>query len=211
MVLGRRDDAVAFVATLIATFLVDLDVALYLGVGISLVLFLRRARHLRVRRLAIHESGAIREYREVPAEACRAIAIVQVEGQLFFASANTLEDTLNEASADPECRVVILRVKRTLGLDATAADVLIRVGQRLADSGRALYVVGMRKKAMRILRGVGVEDALGADHLFPTRPTWFRAMDTAIEAALEVVGAHPCGDTCPLEAYIERRSSLRAG
>ena len=50
---GPRSDALAFLVTMLATWVLNLDTAIYLGVGISLVLFLRRVRLVQVRELVI--------------------------------------------------------------------------------------------------------------------------------------------------------------
>jgi sulfate permease, SulP family len=54
---GTMSDRVAFVATLLGTWVLPLDQAIYAGVGISIILFLRRARLLTVREMVIGEKG----------------------------------------------------------------------------------------------------------------------------------------------------------
>ena len=58
---GTFSDRLAFVATLLGTWTLPLDKAIYLGVGISILLFLQRARLLTLREMAIGEKGRFRE------------------------------------------------------------------------------------------------------------------------------------------------------
>lgn len=196
-------DALAFAGTVAGTFLVRLDIAIYIGVGISLVVFLRRARLLRAGELRFDRDGRLRESEpgRRGGTPCRAVKIVHLEGSLFFGAAGELRELLEEA-VEPSTKVLLVRVKRTHDLDATTAQVFAEVAEALARSGRTLLLVGMRPRAMEILEASGTAGRLGADALFPTQPGWFVAMEQALERALELAGEHDCGDGCPAAAYL---------
>ncbi len=200
-------DAAAFSATVLGTWMLELDQAIYLGVAISLFAFLRRARHLVVADLILDSTGHMREAKvgQVEGQPCPNIRILQVEGQLFFAAARELEAAMVAATADPKVRVLILRLKRTQGLDVTTAEVLTAMATRFRSTGRELYLVGMRPPAMAVLASSGAAEELGQDNLFPTQKHWFAAMDDAIRAAITSLGPQHDADTCELRAYLERR------
>ncbi len=208
VVLSGTGDAMAFGATLVGTWVLPLDKAIYLGVIISLVVFLRRSSHLVARDLRLGPRGNLREFDldEAGGGGCERIRILHIEGQLFFAAASELEAALTEATSDPRIAVLIVRLKRTQGLDITAAEVLRATGKRLQSQGRHLLLVGMREPAMQVLRASGISDELGTDHLFPTRRRWFAAMNEAIGAALALVEEHE--EPCALRDYSERISSV---
>ena len=197
-------DAVAFVATVIGTWALSLDKAIYLGVGISLVLFLRRARMLVIHRMAPDETGRLQELPEGETGGCTDIQILHVEGQLFFGAAGELAQALEDVVAEG-AKVVIVRLKRTQGLDFTAAQALQGIGERLSSEGRHLVLVGMRPDAMKVLEGADVVDALGDDHVFPTHDRWFGAMEEAMQAAVVLADAE--GD-CPIRRYVRGRQPV---
>lgn len=219
-------DGVALVATILGTWTLRLDHAIYLGVGLSIVLFLRRARMLVSRELAVDTRLRLREVRldddphddneddeeHARLEGCRrcpAVRILHLEGSLFFGAAGELRHVLDEVSRDPEVRVLVLRVKRARDLDATGASVLVSLHRRLRAQGRHLLVVGMRQGMMERLERTGSAAAIGAENLFPTEAQWFRAMDRAVERALELAGDHAAHAPCALEQYAERRRRMR--
>jgi SulP family sulfate permease len=137
---------------------------------------------------------------------CSAIRILHVEGPLFFGAAGELDDALRNLTRDPKVKVVIVRVKRTQGLDLTTALVLADTERRLRSEGRSLLLVGLREDAVHRLEDMGLDEVFGED-LFPTRPGWFVAMNQAIEEALERVGDH--GEAqCPLAAYVDHRHEV---
>ena len=200
-------DVAAFAGTVIGTWTLPLDQAIYVGVGISIVLFLQRARLLVGRELMIDTDLHLREAElDVPADPlrrCDKIRILHIEGPLFFGAAAELDDLLRRALADPKIEVLIVRLKRAQGLDLTTAAVLAETHERMREAGRTLLLVGLRPPMVERLAQMGLAETFGAD-LFPTEPGWFVAMNCAIERALELIGdGH--GDRCPLVEYRDHR------
>lgn len=191
-------DALAFAFTMMGTWTLELDQAIYLGVGISIVTFLRKARLLTVRELVINESGHLQEVALGASldtlRRCGVIRILHVEGPLFFGSAGELRRLIDEVLADPTVEVIVLRVKRASSLDVTAAEVLANVATMMRGHGRHLLLVGMRPDALPVLERSGAAEAIGEQNLFPARDRWFAALEAARERALELTHdhAHDC-------------------
>ncbi len=201
---ARRSDGLAFTATMLGTWIFSLDKAIYLGVAISLIIFLRRARLLVIRDLAMDEEGRLREVdTENPSGSfsrCELIRVLHVEGSLFFGAAGELRDALDEAGRAEGLKVLIVRLKRTRGLDVTTAEALSSVAEALRARGRRMMLVGMRPEAMRVLVGSGAAAIIGEENLFPTEATWFAAMRRAIASGLEALSAEE-RERCPLSRY----------
>lgn len=184
-------DRAALAATVLGTWSLPLDQAIYLGVAISVGMFLRRVRMLRVTEMAWDtrpdRPRALREvYPGDPEgtwERIPGVRVLHVEGALFFGSAGELQVALDEVLADPAVRVLVLRLKRAQGMDSTVADVLARKARSLETQGRHLVLVGMREDTVEVLRRSGALASLGSDHLFPTQRQWFAAMEDALELA----------------------------
>lgn len=195
-------DGLAFLATMIGTWTLALDQAIYLGVGVSLVLFLRKARLLTVRELVVDETGRLQEHplgRPLAPQTarCDVIRLLHVEGPLFFGSAGELRRALEQVIADPRLRVLILRVKRATGLDLSVAEELIAVAELLRGRGQQLVLVGMTPDLVEVLERSGANVVIGEANLFPTRRRWFEALAAATERALELAGDAHASD-CPL-------------
>ncbi len=199
-------DGAAFLVTVIGTWTLRLDHAIYLGVTISIVLFLRRARLLVVRELAVDARGRLREVRSGDGDQCQRVRVLHVEGPLFFGAAGELRDALTQAAA-PGIEVLVVRLKRTQGLDLTTATVFSAVAKKLHDEGRHLILVGMRPACMATLVRTGVAEDVGRDNLFPTQPGWFEAMDDGLRRAL-ALSEH--ADDSPLRRYLDLREARAA-
>lgn len=195
-------DGLAFLATMIGTWVMDLDKAIYLGVGLSLILFLRKARLLTISELVINAAGYLHE-RPLGAplnnfRRCSAIRLLHVEGALFFGSAGELRSALDKLALEPGVQVIIVRIKRTTGLDLTATETLVAVAESMRDRGQHLLLVGMTPDMMKILDHSGATEAIGRDHLFPTQTRWFAALEDAKQRAFELVGGSHVED-CGLD------------
>lgn len=196
---SSKADALAFVATVLGTWVTSLDNAIYLGAGISIVLFLRNARFLKVRELIVGEQGILKE--RSPGESfkadqrCPRIKILHIEGSLFFGAAGELQTALDDATRDPIVEVLIVRLKRSRSLDATTAAVFESTAKLLHAKNRHLILVGMRPDIMEVLERSGVASSIGEANIIPTREKWFSALDAARDRAVALC-QKDC-QTCP--------------
>jgi SulP family sulfate permease len=204
---------VGFAVTVLGTWILPLDRAIYLGVGISIVLFLRRARLLTMREMAIGDKGRFRELDPESSEAaraCPAIRIMNLTGPLFFAVAGELEAILESVIHDPDLRVLILRLRQAQDLDVTTASTLAAVARQLASEEKTLILLGLRRPALTLLEHTGIAEQIGQENLFPAQVGWFTAMEAALRRALRLAGSHGCGQHCPLKAYVTAQSIFRS-
>ncbi len=214
---SHSGDRLAFLGTLLGTAVLHLDQAIYLGVGISLVLVLRRARLLRFRDLAIDLQGRIREVARrvrgvsAPLSAgvryCRGVHVLNVEGSLFFAATGELQLAVEDILRSDEIQVLVLRLKRVRNLDVTSVRELVHIAATLRQRQGQLLLVGMSESTVEYLRRTGAFDDLGPENLFPSREDhWFAALEDALRRSLALVGRHSCEDACPYEEWlVERR------
>ncbi len=209
---GTQGDRMAFLATLVGTWLVPLDQAIYIGVGISILLFLRRARLLTIREMTISEKGRFREVdheQEERGQHCSAIRILNLTGPLFFAASGELQAALERMNAEPHIRVVILRIRQTQGLDITIASLLESSQRQLESAGKTFLILGLRSEAMQLFEKTGIATRIGPANLFPAQSGWFTAMEAALRRALALAGEHGCGTHCPFAAYLTAQEALR--
>lgn len=210
---GTIADRAAFVITVLSTWILPLDRAIYFGVGISIIMFLRRARLLSVREMAIGEKGRFREVDPESGEAarlCTSIRILNLTGPLFFAVAGELEHTLDLFVSDPTIRVLILRLRQAQDTDITTACILESLARKLTSQGRTLILLGLRPPTLALFNETGLTESIGRENIFPAQAGWFTAMELALRRALELTGGHACGTHCPLAEYVIDQDRLRS-
>ncbi len=210
---GTIADRAAFIATVVGTWVLPLDRAIYLGVGISITMFLRQARLLSIREMAIGEKGRFREIDAEPGEAvrlCTAIRILNLTGPLFFAVGGELERALEPYVRDENIRVLILRLRQAQNIDITTANIIETTAEKLTRQGRTLTLLGLRRSTLTLFDQTGLLERLGRENVFPAQAGWFTAMEAALRRALTLAGPHACGRRCPLAEYVDAQDALRS-
>jgi MFS superfamily sulfate permease-like transporter len=159
-----------------------------MGVGVSVVLFLRRARVMVVREMFRDADGNWQECKtgqeDVPGR-LPGIRILQAEGPLFFGSTGELMAVLDETLGDARARVVILRLKRAHGMDATVAAALAEAARQAERHGRWLMLVALDQRQMQVLERSGAAKAFPPEHLLMVRGRRFEALEAAVRLAQE--------------------------
>ncbi len=179
------EDFIAFSATMLGTWAFSLDVAIYVGVGITIILFLRRARLVRVVEFVPRGARLVEASKSNPPQS-RPVRVLHVEGSLFFGAAGELRDELSKLLSQDTTQVLVVRLKRATGLDATTASMLGELAELTQEQGRHLVLVGLTSRALGVLERSGALDKLGRDNVFETRTRWFSAMAAGLARALEL-------------------------
>ncbi|MCA9550946.1 MAG: SulP family inorganic anion transporter [Myxococcales bacterium] len=205
-------DRLTFLVTLLGTWALPLDQAIYLGVGLSLVFLLRQVRLLGVRELEVdmkgglHEVGPLADTEEDLHRHTSAVRVLQLEGRLFFGVEGALRDLLDGVVRDQQVRAVILRLKRAQGMDVTVARAILEHAHQLRSEGRHMLLAGVPVATLHLLERLGVVDALGREQVFVEHPNWANSLGAAYRRALELVGGDPAvWEAGDLIAVRERR------
>jgi SulP family sulfate permease len=206
-------DRLTFLATVAGTWALPLDEAIYLGVGLSLIFLLRQVRLLGVRELEVdvkgglHEVGPLADAEEDQHRHESAVRVLQLEGRLFFGVESSLRDVLDGVLRDTSVRALVLRLKRTQGMDVTVARVLQEHAEQMRSEGRYLILAGVPTPTLRVLERVGLVDELGKAQVFEEQARWAHSLGAAYRRAVELVqGAPNDWDTDDLIAVRERRT-----
>jgi sulfate permease, SulP family len=164
---ATKSDLIVFAATLGAAFFLRLDTAVYVGIGTSLALFLRKASAPSLVEYGFSEGGALTELEDRKQRRNNAISIVHVEGELFFGAADLFQEQVRYLADEDNIRVVILRMKNARHLDATSVMSLLQLHDYLQKSGRHLLVSGINPDVERVLRSSGALEKIGRENIFP--------------------------------------------
>jgi len=182
-------DAFTFLITLAATLMVPLHVAIFTGVGVSLMLYLRKASRPSLVEYEFNQEGHLAEATQPGVRQNPAISIVHVEGELFFGAAELFRSQVQQACADPNLRIIILRLKNARHMDATSVMAMEDLVRALRADGRDLLISGVMKDIYRVLRDSGMVDIIGKDNLFPASPSNPNvATRNALKRAQQILG-----------------------
>jgi SulP family sulfate permease len=163
---ATRSDAFVFLVTFVATLLVPLHVAIFTGVGLSIILYLRKASQPSLVEYEFNKEGNLAEAARNAQRQHPSISIVHVEGDLFFGAAELFRTQIQRTCSDPNLCVIILRLKNARHLDATSVMALEELVRALRVDKRDLIVSGAGKDVYRVLRDSGILDTIGRENFF---------------------------------------------
>lgn len=167
---ATSQDAAVLITTFVAALLMPLNIAIFLGVGISIMLYLRAASRPFLTEYEFSEAGELREAGEKRERPIPAISIVHVEGDLFFGAAELFRTQIQKTSLDPDLSVIILRLKNARHLDATSVVALEELVQFLRKLERHVIISGATKDVYRVLKNAGSVEVIGRDNIFLNNP-----------------------------------------
>lgn len=171
---ATRADATVFVLTMSVTILVDLIMAVEVGLVAAGFLFIvRMGRLLSIDPepfAGISAAGHDTPMEVEEEEGLRSDNIVayRIDGPVFFGAANRFFDQMLKVG--PGVKVVILRMRRVPVMDATGLAALEALVGRLRRRGILVLVSGLQPQPRSVLERTGVLDAISRsrNHLFET-------------------------------------------
>ena len=191
-----------FVLTLILA--PHLEQSIFIGVLLSLGLFMYRTMYPRISVLSRHSDGTLRDAQANILKTCPNITILRFEGPLFFASAMYFEEkVLERVAAKPDLKFIIIDAEAITEIDATGEDMLHQLSQRLVALGIELVFARTKRQVMNVFVRTGFAGPDWIDH-------FYRSDERAIEFAWKCIT--DCEhEVCPLATDHEcpaRRLSL---
>ena len=163
-------DALVLITTLVSTLIMPLNVAIFLGVGVSIMIYLRTASKPYLTEYEFDEGGELREAGEKRERPTPAISIVHVEGDLFFGAAELFRTQIQKLALDDDLKIVILRLKNSRYLDATSVIALEDLIQFVRTHDRDIIVSGASKNVYRVLKNSGIIETVGRKNVFLNSP-----------------------------------------
>jgi SulP family sulfate permease len=151
-----RSDVAVLLATFGLTVLVDLTVAVEVGMVLSAFLFMRRMAEMTTVGAAAadggdEEAGGAAEQLAVALPA--GVEVYRVSGALFFGAADKLGEILSQIEDPP--KVFILRLGSVPVMDATGQHALRDFQARCRRLGTSLLLCGLQKQPLRVLQTSG--------------------------------------------------------
>lgn len=170
---GPRSDALVLITTFLLTVLIDLTVAVQIGVILAAMLFLKHltdASTVKICKVLLEENAQenlenhdaeLLLRKDVPED----VTIFEIKGPFFYSVADQLDDALRQLPVPP--RIFILRMRHVPLVDATGAHALEQFAEKCRKKGILFLVSGVKPELAAVFKQTGVEEAVGLDHIFP--------------------------------------------
>lgn len=170
---GQKSEALVLLTTFLLTILIDLSVAVQVGVILAAVIFVKKmadSTSVEVCKILLKENenespelqdSEILFRKDVPEE----ITVFEIKGPFFYSVADLLKEALMKLEKKP--KVFILRMQKVPIVDTTGMRALKEFQLKCKQTGILFLLSGVSSSVRKSLRTAKVESSIGKNHLFP--------------------------------------------
>jgi len=167
-----KSEAGVLVATFLATLFVQMEFAIFCGVLLSLLMYLKRTSHPSFVVLAPDPSNLRRPLVNVLRKSvleCPQLKILRLDGSIFFGAATHISEELHRImDASPEqCHILIVGGGINF-IDSSGCHMLFNEALNLKLSGRDMFFCSLKTEVLEVLRRGMCLKRLGGEHIFET-------------------------------------------
>lgn len=167
---GSAFDIIILLTTFFLTVLVDLTVAIQIGIVLSAILFMKRMADNGQAILKENESDIIENYGYLP----KGIEIYEISGPFFFGAAKHYSEVLKGHSSST--KVLIIRMRYVPFIDSTGIHNFKEAIHVLKGSGKKIILSGVQPEVRKELDKARISFLIGKANIFDN-------FDAALEKA----------------------------
>jgi len=203
MLRAPKSDVAVLLTTFLLTVVIDLTVAIEVGIVLAAFLFMRRMAEVTnvsviarefAENVDENDPNSVRA-RRVP----HGVVVYEINGPFFFGAAETFKDTIDRTMGRP--RVLILRLRNVPAMDATGMNALRDVVRRTRKDGTLVLLSDVHAQPMLAMGRSGLLDELGEEQFFGN-------VDDALNRARRELGLPEVAAPTSATPTVERERGL---
>ena len=171
---STKSDVIILLTTFLLTILVDLVVAIEIGMILAAFLFMKRmseVSHVQVTDLDAAEqisdeddAAFVQERSEITGSSY--IQVYEINGPFFFGAADKFISAF--AQVNHQTDVLILRMRNVPSMDGTALNSFRHMMKMAKDRQIKLVLSGLNPQPQTVLRNAGLVERIGLENMLPT-------------------------------------------
>lgn len=188
-----RVDYWVAVAAILGTLVFGILAGVMIGIALSLLWLVYVVTHPHVSTLGRERGTQVfRDLEEHPEdETIPGIVLIRMDGGIFFATADALEDRVRTAVLVPEVSGLVLHFAGVNFVDSQGSATVSEIIRMTEDAGVELRLAAVRRPVSQVLERDGVLDRLGVDHVHGNVHRALAALSDPSAADELAGGQHP--------------------
>ena len=197
---NSKSESSVLIATFVATLFLELEFAIYMGVLLSLVLFLAKTSTPNIPTLGTFEDEAnnkrvLVNIQKMPAKQCPQLKIIRIDMSIYFGSLNHIQTKINQISENERIYNILIIGSRINFMDLSGAEMLVQEHRRLKKLGGGLYFCDLNAEVYEFAARTCFITHVGNHHFFDSK-------NEAISAIYHSLDRQIC-QTCSQLAFKE--------
>ncbi len=170
-----KSESSVLITTFLATLFLELEFAIYLGVILSLVLFLAKTSTPRIPTLSFDEGPdapkrKLINIKQKPVKQCPQVKIIRIDMSIYFGSVNHIQNRIAKIVENEHIYHILIVASGINFIDLAGAEAMIAENNSLKQHGGGLYFVGLKSNVYEFAARSGFIKHIGNTHFFDTKP-----------------------------------------
>jgi len=164
-----KSDVAVMLATFLLTVLVDLTLAIEVGMVLAAFLFMRRMAEVTNVNVISREFGDGEDDYETDPNSVRrravppGVVVYEINGPFFFGAAEKFRDTMTEIQGAP--KVLVVRMRNVPAIDSTGIHALTDLIRRSKREGTLVILSDVHAQPMMAMGNARLLDEIGDDNI----------------------------------------------
>ncbi len=175
----NRSETAIFLVTFFSTLFLELEFAIYIGVLLSLVIFLAKTSKPNVTLLAPDETLQRRPLLNAETHAldeCPQLKLLRIDRAIYFGSVSYLQNKLQLLESTTGINHILLVASRVNYVDMAGGEMLAREAKRLQSLGGGLYICGLKAELWQFFAESGFLKTIGAKYFYDNKALAIRSI-----------------------------------
>ena len=195
---GPKSDVIVLLTTFLLTVVIDLTVAIEVGMVLSAFLFMRRMAEVTNVTMITRElrdganagdADAVSLARALP----KGVVVYEINGPLFFGAAERFRNVLAEISENP--RALVVRMRNVPAMDSTGIHALRELVRRSHRDRTTLILAEVSDQPRTVLMSSGLLDEVGPGNVFDSFDDAVAHATAVASFARGITGGHAAATT----------------
>lgn len=172
--LFSKSESAILLTTFFATLFLELEFAIYLGVLLSLILFLAKTSTPNIPTLSVDSSPNLSHRKfvnidEKPLKECPQVKVIRIDMSIYFGSINYIQQHIAKIVDQENINHILIEASGINFIDLAGAEALASENKRLLKLGGGLYFVGLKASVYEVAATSGVIKKIGNDHFYDSK------------------------------------------
>ncbi len=190
---SSKRELIVLAATFLGTLFLDLQVALVVGVFLSLFFYLERTSKPNIAELGLDkDSRLVNKIRNKEVKECSNLKIIRIDGSIYFGSIEGISDYFTELYESNKVQHVLVIADGINFIDLAGSEWLMHEVLKWQKNRGGIYFSGMKIVSQDVLKKGGFLKKMGYDNFFTDKKTAIKKIHHKFDVPCKIKAFEEC-------------------